>query len=77
MTPTDPIDAFVLLAAFAGMFGLPMLGVIALLEWLLVKDDKQPRAERLSDYERDLLGDDWRDSIAHLFPDTNERREIR
>lgn len=76
--PTDPIDAFVLLCAFVGVFGLPMLGLLAIAEWAVVRYNKRRRLDNRPRPERDPLGDDWRDSVAHLFPTTtNERRETQ
>ena len=77
MTPTDPIDAFILLGALVGMFGLPLLGLLAVAEWAVARYNKRRRLDARPRPERDSLGDDWRDSIAHLFPNTQQRRETR
>jgi trans-aconitate methyltransferase len=75
MTPADPIEAFMFLGGFVAVFGLPLLGVLAFVEWLLGPPAELPmRLDRLDEHERDLLGDDWRDSVAHLFPITNDGR---
>lgn len=78
MTPTGPIDAFILLCLFVGMFGLPLVGLLALAEWAVGRYNRRRRLEgRPRPQTERLLGDDWRDSVAHLFPTTNQRRETQ
>lgn len=77
MTPTDPIDAFILLCLCVAMFGLPLLAFLAMAEWAVVRYNRRRRLDARPRPERDSLGDDWRDPVAHLFPTTNQRRETQ
>jgi len=74
MIPVDPIDAFMWMAALVVMFGVPLFGLLAACEWLVGRLNEKPlmpvrRTERVPSEELDLLGDDWRDCVAHLFRD--------
>lgn len=77
MTPADPIEAFVWMAALIGMFGLPLLLVAAAIEWLVERTAPRtppPRAEeRVSSEELALLGEDWRDNVADWVGGKNRR----
>lgn len=79
--PTDPVDAILFTAILVGVIGLPALGLMALLERLTgppTPPKPGPRiGKRIDEEERQLLGDDWRESVNHLFPTTHKRQETR
>lgn len=79
--PTDPVDAIMFTAILVGGIGLPALGIMAFLERLAsppAPPKPGPRAgKQIDPEERELLGDDWRESVKHLFPTTHDRQETR